>query len=286
MDWSKAKTILIIVFLVLNIFLGGNLWLKSSAKSDITIVSANEIDEAKKILKQEGIIVKADIPKKVSPQPFLTVSYTKINGEKTALSFFGELEEVEIFNDEDNITYQKGDRQLIIMDKGIISYFDNEDSEIIYSDLNKEKAEKIAYEFIEEHVGFPQNAVHDRTVFYDQSDSYLVEYIQLHNGTYISSSCIDVLVTPGGVKSYYCAWIDPLGYSGKPKKIISSVHALFQIVDVFAKNEDDIIVTDIQPGYYSRQYNAEKWHAVPSWRIKTNEGDTYYINGYTGELEQ
>ena len=70
MDWSKAKTILIIVFLVLNIFLGGNLWLKSSAKSDITIVSANEIDEAKKILKQEGIIVKADIPKKVTTQPF------------------------------------------------------------------------------------------------------------------------------------------------------------------------------------------------------------------------
>ena len=42
------------------------------------------------------------------------------------------------------------------------------------------KKKRRSYEFIEEHVGF-QNAVHDRTVFYDQSDSYLVEYIQLHN---------------------------------------------------------------------------------------------------------
>ena len=73
MDWSKAKTILIIVFLILNIFLGGNLWLKNSAKGEVTIVSTKEIDEAKKILKQEGIIIEADIPKKISPQPFLTV---------------------------------------------------------------------------------------------------------------------------------------------------------------------------------------------------------------------
>ena len=47
MDWSKAKTILIIVFLILNIFLGGNLWLKNSAKGEVTIV-AKEIDEAKR----------------------------------------------------------------------------------------------------------------------------------------------------------------------------------------------------------------------------------------------
>lgn len=286
MDWSKAKTILIIVFLILNIFLGGNLWLKSSAKGEVTVVSIKETDEAKKILKQEGIIVEAEIPKKISPQPFLTVSYTNVNAEKTASSFFDNLNEVEIIKEEDNITYQKGNRQLIIMDKGIISYFNNEDSEIIYDNLDKVKAEEIAYEFIQEHIGFPSNAVHDRTVYYDQSNSFLVEYIQVYKGKFISSSCIDVLVTPLGVKSYYCGWIEPLGYSGKPKKIISPVHALLQIVDIFEETEDEVIVTDIQLGYYSRQYNAAKWHAVPSWSIKTNEDDTYYINGYTGELEQ
>ena len=120
--------------------------------------------------------------------------------QKNSLFIFDNLDEVEIIREEDNITYQRN-RQLIIINNGIISYFNNEDSEIIYDNLDKEKAEEIAYEFIQEHVGFPSNAVHDRTVYYDQSNSFLVEYTQIYKNKFISSSCIDVLVTPLGVKA-------------------------------------------------------------------------------------
>lgn len=46
-------------------------------------------------------------------------------------------------------------------------------------------------------------------------------------------------------------------------------------------------VTQMELGYYaSHPDQARAWDTVPTWRIVVESGAFYYVNGYTGELEQ
>ncbi|UUZ82522.1 hypothetical protein LJK88_50735 [Paenibacillus sp. P26] len=64
MDWGRAKTILILSFLLLNMVLGFQLW---SSRSDLlnfdTSPSGAAIEELQQIVKSKNIQVPADIPK-------------------------------------------------------------------------------------------------------------------------------------------------------------------------------------------------------------------------------
>lgn len=65
MDWSRAKTILIMSFLLLNIVLGIQLW---SSRADILELEANQsatAEELQRLVKSKNIQVPADIPKEL-----------------------------------------------------------------------------------------------------------------------------------------------------------------------------------------------------------------------------
>jgi regulatory protein YycI of two-component signal transduction system YycFG len=286
MDISRAKTILIIAFILLNTYLGYSYWVMVSSGSDVTYATAEETAQVREVLEREGIILDTTLDRKVMPQPFLVVSYNKVDPQKVVRHFFEDQTGLEYESNSDSIVYKSGAQQLMIMNNGIISYFDNSDEPANLESFDPETARRVAEEFIEKHGGLPANAEFDRTVYYNESNSYLVEYIQVYKGRFLAGSYIDVLVTPAGVKSYYFSWQKPIGYSGKAKKIISPVHALLKMIDIIAGSDVNVVVKDVELGYYSRYYNAEKWQAVPVWRIALEGDDYYYINGYTGELEQ
>jgi regulatory protein YycI of two-component signal transduction system YycFG len=70
MDWSKSKNILIIVFIVLNLFLLYNVYQK---ESKTILVSQNEIKDIKTILKSNKYELNANLPAKITPKNFLEI---------------------------------------------------------------------------------------------------------------------------------------------------------------------------------------------------------------------
>ncbi|WP_284643000.1 two-component system regulatory protein YycI [Paenibacillus silviterrae] len=65
MDWSRAKTILIFSFLLLNVVLAFQLW---SSRSDLLELEANPstaVEEVQRLLKSKNITVPVDLPKDV-----------------------------------------------------------------------------------------------------------------------------------------------------------------------------------------------------------------------------
>lgn len=65
MDWSRAKTILIFSFLLLNVVLAFQLW---SSRSDLLELEANPstaVEEVQRLLKSKNIQVPVDLPKDV-----------------------------------------------------------------------------------------------------------------------------------------------------------------------------------------------------------------------------
>lgn len=70
MDWSRAKTILIVIFLVLNIFLIYNL---AADESKVVTISQKDIIDVQTILKRSNIELKAQVPNKIKSKSFLKV---------------------------------------------------------------------------------------------------------------------------------------------------------------------------------------------------------------------
>lgn len=73
MDWSKAKTIFIVTFLLLNILLGYQIYLKQGDYINNLEWSTSNMDELSDLLQQQRISLNIDIPKEQPQMHFLQV---------------------------------------------------------------------------------------------------------------------------------------------------------------------------------------------------------------------
>jgi regulatory protein YycI of two-component signal transduction system YycFG len=283
LEWKRAITILIASFVVLNIFMAFNLWFREKPIAEFVLTS-NQKSEIQQSLSQRGVILKVDIPKEGRPQSLLEVSFRKVDEKKVLEGFFGKKAVPKVIKTQDGRNYTYNNQQLIITDNGFITYFNTEDS-IIWPNLTKEQAESEAVNFMISHGGMPENAVLDKVTYDDQSKGFLLEYVRYYDDFFIENSYVTMLVTPSGIKTFYQCWLDPLGYVGKKRVVISPLTAIMRVITE-AKIERQIEITRIQQGYYSKLYDADRWQAAPVWRIQLGDVDTYYVNAYTGEMEQ
>ncbi|MCR8634849.1 two-component system regulatory protein YycI [Paenibacillus radicis (ex Xue et al. 2023)] len=65
MDWGRAKTILILSFLLLNLVLGFQLWTTRSDLLEFDANTASATEEIQRLLKSKNIQVSAEMPKEV-----------------------------------------------------------------------------------------------------------------------------------------------------------------------------------------------------------------------------
>lgn len=281
MDWRRAITILIVSFIALNLFLGLNLWSKARPTAEFTL-TPDEESEIKHYLSQKGVQLKSDIPKEGKAQALLEIGFEKINENNVVENFFGK-DQVKMSQTQNGRSYTLDNRQLIITDNGFITYFNNE-GKVIFPQLTKEQAETEAVNFIKNHGGMPEQAVLNKVTFDEHSKGYLLEYVRYYDGFFIDNSYITILVTPSGIKSYYQCWLEPFGYVGKKRGVISPLTAVLRIITEV--EEDPVVITRIQQGYNSKLYDADRWQAAPVWKIELENGDRFYVNAYTGELEQ
>lgn len=73
MDWGKAKSIFIIAFLILNISLGYQLYLKNFNQLEDIQATKNDIEEISEKLSQQEITITIEIPKEMPEMHFLQV---------------------------------------------------------------------------------------------------------------------------------------------------------------------------------------------------------------------
>jgi len=283
LQWKQAITILIVSFIVLNIVMILNLWLRDRP-GDQFALSSSQKSEIIESLSQKGVIVEVEIPKEGKPQALLEVALPKLDEKKILQNFFGKDSRPILSHTHDGRKYTHGNEQLIITDHGFITYFNSDDS-VIWPNLSREQAEKEALAFMKARRSMQENAILDRVTYDDESKAYLLEYVSYHDGFFIQNSYATVLVTPSGIKGYYQCWLEPLGYVGKKRSVLSPLTAILRVINERSTAEP-IIITGIQQGYYSKLYDADRWQVAPVWKIQLGNKETYYVNAYTGELEQ
>lgn len=277
MDWAKAKSILIIAFIITNLFLGYSVLRDSEAQDYAYTVSEERINDIKSILQEKNIIVKADIPQEIIQLPKLTVKYETYNRNEIEEKFPGF-----ISVDEESIKYSR-DHEIVRVpehQKSII-YTNNSTEPSTTLELDEKKAEEIARDFIKRH-GF----LSDDVVLWNingKYGKYEIEYKQKYKGMTLNDGYMKLKVKAGEVTEFERRWLKPIDVKTFDKTVIPATKALLLALDDLKKEKEDseVVITDIDL-VYSLQMFSNYVSELPNmvwYEMDDNNGAGYLYWG-------
>lgn len=285
MDWSKAKNILIVAFIITNIFLIYHIGKDIFYSNDLRLISDEYINDVENHLAEYGITIREEIPKEIFSMPVLVVRYENFDHEATAEQFLGKGYRTV----EENI-YQNDEAQLTIESNKRLKYSQLK-KEVVDYRIDDEKAIEISNSFLEEH-----NLLRDDIILkqvylgtektYGDTPLYKLVYNQTYKGKFLGESYIYVYVNYKGVVGMEAMLLKPDKTQDQKEIIISAAEALLKKMnDIVKDHKRDVVITDIQIGYYFNPYNVQlaTWQqiesatAFPAWKITLENGKSYYV---------
>jgi len=286
MEWAKAKTILIVVFLAINIFLGYRIIAASTGS--IGYVDSDKIKLVTNYLAEKNINIKGQVPAKKIDMPSITVKYKLFNKEDIAKRFFSPNETV-VESEEGSIVKLRGkDIEFSIKESRELCYTDNSIRPAAAID------DKVCRKNITEFLG--------RLGMKDSADSGVVEetegykrfvYGQSYKGAAIYNSVMEFYVNDAGIYKANIVWFETIRQAGKKTDVVSPVIPLLYLREYYKNNfAGGIEVLEIQQGYYFGTgaggkvdvSKVEEGTAFPVWEIVTDK-DIIYINAYNEKVE-
>ncbi|MBO8165114.1 MAG: two-component system regulatory protein YycI [Brevibacillus sp.] len=253
MDWSRAKTILIWAFLLLDLFLGYQVYASRTQQwNDIQLVHKGAGD-IELLLAQRSITLAVEIPEEIPQVHHVHVEYL------TADSLM-------------NLPLP-ADQQMTISDSLIIARFDKP---IPLSEV------KNPAEFL--------RGVSQRIVYADeyQPDKYytgrgLLRYWQQYEGLPIFVAPLEFFVHKQTVTGYQQSYLR-IRNQGTGRQVISAYTALRSLLEKQLIQNGETI-EDVTMGYYGHEYDADIQVLAPIWRI-IHDGKIDYVNAFTGAVER
>ncbi|MDW7651706.1 MAG: two-component system regulatory protein YycI [Bacillota bacterium] len=277
MDLSRAKTILIIAFLILNLFLGHRLWVSPQALQAGRALTGEDAEVAREQLQEAGFEMIVPVPRQIPRLSLLHVSRVPYNEKSWAHSFFGE-DVPGVVTESGSIRYTKGAETVEVAKNGLVTYRSDA------GDAMGEDSRQAVERFLKDHRLWHDDLRFDQIIHREEQGESRVRYVQTYQGFPLFFSSVDALVIGGVVSEMTIFRVAPLGFSNNELQVISALDA----VTTFLSQEPDFPdkrIADISLGYYSQNYDAERWEIVPVWRIAALDGTVFYINAFTGDAE-
>ncbi len=278
MDWSKAKNILIIAFIITNIFLVFSIKHNLDEKDFFYQVDEERINDVVEILENRDIILKTDIPTESLSLPVLTLEYEAYDPEEIAELFLGE------YRVKDNEYVKRNESLMLLYNNKQIVYEKNPEW-FNTNDIGEERARELADSFIEKH-GFMNKNVNLWDISKDDEENYNVVYSQQHEELVLEDSHMKVVVDNVGVIYFERRWLEPQNEKTYKKTVIPSTTALLMAIDDIktrvSDNYDKAVITEIRLGYLLdiskfdsliKWYDMESGDASPYWRITVEDNE-------------
>ncbi|UFJ40416.1 two-component system regulatory protein YycI [Brevibacillus humidisoli] len=253
MDWSRAKSILIGAFLLLDLFLGYQVYASRTQQwSDVQQVQKGAGD-IELLLDQRNIALKVEIPEEVRQMQYVHVEYLSTDS-------FGKHP-------------LPTDQHITISDSLITARFDQP---IQLNDSTN------AAELLRE--------LQKRVMYADQyqPDKYytergLLRYWQQYEGLPIFVAPLELFVQRESVIGYQQSYLRIRNH-GSGRQVISAYTALRSLLEKQLIRNGETI-EDVTMGYYGHEYDADIQVLAPIWRI-IHDGKIDYVNAFTGAVER
>lgn len=281
MDWSKAKTILIISFIVVNVLLV--LALVNTNEDIEAYVSEDFVEDSIRLLSNKDISVSTEIPREIPSLQSLIVEYETFKTSEINEKFFDGNGKISIKGD-GFIEIQNDNEKLTVLNSKLLIYESNktDDSKILYSN--------------DEAIGVATNYLMD--LEYDTSDMklshikkadgrYYLQFSKVYNDKYLESSFTNIQLDDTGVRKFERQWLNvievgetPIYISSAPKSILG----LLSMNQVYGKTVKDISLSYyFEPekhDYIQNPLEAKQGKTIPAWRIQFEDGYKVFIDNY------
>lgn len=277
MDWSRAKTYLIITFLFLDILLGVQYWNSKSEASKYVETLPEQMSEVQAVLATYKIKIATDIPTELPKLGFLRVRFAPLDPASVARRIVGS-----------NATSKGG-----VFEGAGVRFTATGAGQYSMELLSN----PIPYSSKDDHS--KSVIVHELAPYVWDMNSYKLDYIQSSRDAAVRflqwyhdyplfTSTIEGYMTHGQITSVTQSYLQVVSEESYRKTVLSAISAIRSLVESMDKpppTKDNRMIRDIRLGYYSKGFNADEWFMAPMWRIVIDQ-DTYYVNALTGDVEQ
>ncbi|MBK5251388.1 MAG: two-component system regulatory protein YycI [Peptostreptococcaceae bacterium] len=280
MDWTKAKTILIIAFIITNAFLFYNLEKDGPSSDNLSGLAAERIEEVEEILDKRGISLPLGIPREMPEVASLEVAYFQIDKYAEAEAFL-----VNGFNPGDD-SFSKGPEALRVLEGKMLVY---ENTEVFQGDEPSiDDAVDSAEVFLEEKGFSLKDAILESAI----SENGLVEliYVQIVKDLPLENGRMELLVSTLGVARIERIWMEVISVGDSARKVIPAAKALLMALETLEERRiNEIEGMDLIYLFDTKKTSLSKWQdiksgtALPVWRIDLpEEGGSIYVDAYEG----
>jgi len=295
MDLSRAKTVLIYTFLILNIFLCYQILLDEGGGNTGLFGRKEEMSRLETALQEAGLSLEVPLPRggvrlaymlvepwRFQPQEIISALSQALWGEQKAVeahrepnfaknSYEGGLQDA----------YYFGEYKLLLSKVGLLALkrvHEEEKRETVPSD----DCERAAQEF-KEKVYFLNNFIYD----YSQSkqNGIVLNFRQEYEGLPLYAGYCQLFMKGRTPEELYFYRLEPVGFAEQKREIIPPSTALLRFIEAYKDRKEENAIVEFSLGFYSQEYDAERWEIPPVWRIRLDNGEIYYINAFNGILE-
>lgn len=246
MDWSRAKTILIVSFLCLNLFLGYQLWENQKQQSIQGQVSQIQMEELVKRLKDADIAitdesVSEELPEMSNMRVVIKNLSESYNHQRVAETHWEHSQLEVLFEEAIPLPDVEAERNALIASE--VELFDQYELE-------------------------PSSSTDD-----------VLLYEQQINGYPVFTSQLLVELSEQGWSRYKQTYYIPED-QGASRQVVSAYTTLAVLLDngLLSAGEE---VQQIRLGYVVEQLDTDVQFLVPAWQVMHTNG-IHYVNGFTG----
>ncbi len=278
MDWKRAKSILISVFILLNIVLAVTLYneLKMDDIPQQTIINTQNI------LRQNGIHIECPIPKYTGNDYTLKYEEKALDDKQVAEILHILLGDN--YTKESSNLYKKGSKSLVFYEGSGFLFIDTGNSSLIKGDL-KNNIDKYLRDLFEK-IGLPFNEFKQDGYYTDikNEENVRITYKGQYKEYPVFDNYIDVEVSNLNIKSIKYHYKKPTSITIKKDVfVIPSFEIL--ITEMTKYPGIDIIQVDMGfKGYTKNDKKTKTSFEGLAWRIKTTNGNEYFFNARNGTL--
>ncbi|SNS53270.1 Two-component signal transduction system YycFG, regulatory protein YycI [Anaerovirgula multivorans] len=289
MDWSKAKNVLIVAFIITNIFLVYNIQKDAFNRGDLQLINDARIKNVENYLEDSGLQLDIDIPREIVSLPRLMVKYKVFEPKELAEEFLGEDYETL----ENNVFTSEAKMVQSISNKKFV--YKNLMNEAGCYPLDEEGAIEISNQFLKKHRLMQADLELQQIYFgviedFGDIPLYKLVYNQTYKNKFLAESYVHVYVRHKEIVGIEAMLLEFERTYGDKKKVIPATEALLRKMnDIIKDNQEykDIIITNMEIGHYfnptDSNLNFTTWDTVesgttsPSWKIVLSNGKTYYV---------
>lgn len=118
--------------------------------------------------------------------------------------------------------------------------------------------------------------------------SLIIHYYQVYDNKPLFSGYLTVFVSANRIEAVELYLLDPSVQAEDQDQemvVIPVTEALHALAEGLEKSPRRRRIIKAELGYFSLEYDAEKWEVPPVWRFLTDDNTAFYVNAFTGILE-